>query len=286
VIRTLGHFEIREKLGAGGMGEVFRARDTRLDLDVALKVLPETVATDAERMARFAREAKLLAALNHPNIASIHGLEEENGVRALVLELVDGPTLAQRIAQGPIPLEEALVIARQIAEALEYAHERGIIHRDLKPENVKLRPDGAVKILDFGLAKALDPSSGISRSGAEPSLSPTLTAAATQAGVILGTAACMAPEQAKGRPADERADIWALGCVLFEMLTGRRPFEGDTVTEALAAILRAEPDWAALPPGTPHEIRRLAVRGSTIDSRIRRETRIRATTSFRTDASS
>ena len=212
---TLGPYQVTAKIGEGGMGEVWQARDTKLDRDVALKVLPEAFTSDPDRLARFEREAKVLASLNHPNIGSIYGLEEAEGVRALVLELVEGPTLADRIKQGPIPIDEALPIAKQIAEALEAAHERGVIHRDLKPANVKVREDGTVKVLDFGLAKALE-----GDAGSDPSESPTLTAAATRAGVIMGTAAYMSPEQAKGKTADRRADIWAFGCVLYEMLTG------------------------------------------------------------------
>ena len=213
----IGIYEVTGSLGAGGMGEVYRARDTRLDRDVALKVLPEAFTSDPDRLARFEREAKVLASLNHPNIGSIHGLEEADGVRALVLELVEGPTLADRIAGGPIPIEDALPIARQIAEALEAAHEAGVIHRDLKPANIKVRDDGTVKVLDFGLAKAVEPIPE-----ADPELSPTLTAAATQMGVVMGTAAYMAPEQAKGKSVDKRADIWAFGAVLHEMVTGRK----------------------------------------------------------------
>jgi serine/threonine protein kinase len=249
----LGPYEIQSLLGAGGMGEVYRARDSRLNRDVAIKVLPIIFASDAERMARFQREAQLLASLNHPNIASIYGLEEKDGVRALVMELVEGPTLAVRIGAGPILIEEALPIARQIAEALESAHEKGIIHRDLKPANIKLTPDGTVKVLDFGLAKALDsPDSNL----ADSANSPTLTAA-TRIGVILGTAAYMSPEQAKGKAVDRRTDIWAFGCVLYEMLTGKPPFAGETITDTLAAVVRAEPEWELLPKNTPLAIREL-----------------------------
>jgi Tol biopolymer transport system component len=246
----LGPYEILSALGAGGMGEVYRARDTKLDREVAIKVLPEQFVADPERVARFQREAKTLAALNHPHIGGIYGLEDADGVRALVLELVEGPTLADRIAQGPIPLEDALTIARQIADALEAAHEQGIIHRDLKPANIKLRSDGTVKVLDFGLAKALEPMSAASPNG---TASPTITTPAmmTGVGMILGTAAYMSPEQAKGRPADKRSDVWAFGCVLFEMLSGKRPFEGEDVTDIIAAVVRAEPDWSALPPQVP-----------------------------------
>ncbi len=251
--KKISHYNVTEKLGAGGMGEVYRATDTKLNRDVALKVLPEVFANDAQRMARFSREAQVLASLNHPNIASIYGLEESGGVRCLVLELVEGPTLAERIAAGPLPTEEALNIARQIAEALEAAHEKGIIHRDLKPANVKVTPEGTVKVLDFGLAKALedDPSS------IDISESPTLSVAATQAGVILGTAAYMSPEQARGQAVDKRADIWSFGVVLYEMLTGKRTFSGETISDTLAAVLRAEVDWVALPADTPASIRKL-----------------------------
>jgi len=234
------------------MGEVYRARDTKLGRDVALKILPDLFASDPERLARFVREARVLASLNHPHIASIYGIEDTTGVTALALEFVDGPTLADRIAQGPLPLDETLSIARQIAEAVEGAHASGIIHRDLKPANVKVRDDGTVKVLDFGLAKAVAGETG----SADPATSPTLTGA-TRAGVILGTAAYMAPEQARGKQVDKRADIWAFGCVVFEMLTGRRPFPGDDLTEVLAKVIEREPDWTALPPTTPAWLRKL-----------------------------
>ena len=253
----LGFYEIVSLLGSGGMGEVYRARDTKLGRDVALKVLPDALAHDRERLARSEREAHLLAALNHPAIAHIYGIEDSTGTPALVMELVDGPTLADRIAQGPLPLDEALPIAKQIAEALEAAHEQGIIHRDQKPANIKVRADGTVKVLDFGLAKAFDPAAS-SVTGA--TMSPTLSLHATQAGIILGTAAYMAPEQARGKAVDRRADIWAFGCVLYEMLTGRRAFEGDDVSTILAAVLKTDPDWQLLPPGTPPGLRRLLVR--------------------------
>ena len=254
-----GPYEITAKIGAGGMGEVYRARDTKLDRDVALKILPEAFASDPERLARFEREAKTLAALNHPHIAHIHGLEESDGVRALVLEFVDGPTLADRIAQGPIPINEALTIARQIAEALEAAHEQGIIHRDLKPANIKVRTDGTVKVLDFGLAKALDPTSA---GTADVTASPTITSPAlmTGVGVILGTAAYMSPEQARGQAINKRTDIWAFGCVLFEMITGRRVFPGATISDTIAAVLERSPDWTALPPATPPPVRHVLAR--------------------------
>ncbi len=236
------------------MGEVYRARDTKLGRDVAIKVLPDAFATDAERLARFRREAQVLASLNHPNIGHIYGLEGDT-IQALVLELIDGPTLADRIAQGPLPPAEAVPIARQVAEALEAAHEAGIIHRDLKPANIKVRDDGTVKVLDFGLAKAAS-----SDSAADPMNSPTLTARATQLGTILGTAAYMSPEQAKGRSTDKRADIWAFGTVLYEMLTGRRAFEGEDVSETLASVLRQDIDLAALPSSTPELLRGLIAR--------------------------
>jgi serine/threonine protein kinase len=238
------------------MGEVYRARDAKLGRDVALKVVPEAFALDADRMARFQREAKVLASLNHPNIASIYGLEDSGSTHALVMELVEGPTLAGRIKAGAIPIDEALRIAKQICEGLECAHDRGIVHRDLKPANVKVTSDDAVKILDFGLAKALegDPSS------IDVSTSPTLSRMATQAGVLLGTAAYMSPEQAKGKPVDRRADIWAFGCVLYEMLTGRMTFHGESVTDTLAAVIRAEPDWTQLPAAMPIRVRVLLQR--------------------------
>jgi eukaryotic-like serine/threonine-protein kinase len=248
-----GPYEITAKIGAGGMGEVYRARDTKLDRDVALKILPEAFASDPERLARFEREAKTLAALNHPHIAHIHGFEDSDGVRALVLEFVDGPTLADRIAQGPIPIDEALTIAHQIADALEAAHDQGIIHRDLKPANIKVRNDGTVKVLDFGLAKALDPTSP---GTADVASSPTITSPAlTRAGVILGTLAYMSPEQARGQAIDRRTDIWAFGCVLFEMVTGRMAFPGATVSDTIAAVLERTPDWTALPPATSPLVR-------------------------------
>jgi serine/threonine protein kinase len=252
----LGPYQIVGLLGVGGMGEVYRARDPKLGRDIAIKVLPQKFAADPERMARFAREAKLLASLNHSNIASIYGFEDSGSVGALVMELVDGPTLAERLQQGRLPLEEALPIAGRLAEALEYAHDRGIVHRDLKPANIKLTSDGAAKILDFGLAKAMegDPSS------MDLGASPTISHMATQAGIILGTAAYMSPEQAKGRAVDRRTDIWALGCVLYEMLSGKSAFSGESVTDVLAAVVRAEPDWAQLPPNTPRRIRELLQR--------------------------
>lgn len=251
--RKLGAFQITASLGAGGMGEVYRARDSRLGRDVAIKVLPEAFASDAECMARFEREAKVLASLNHPNVAHIYGLEESNGTRALVMELVEGPTLAERIRQGPLPLDEALPIAKQIAEALEYAHERGIVHRDLKPSNVKIAPEGTVKVLDFGLAKAFE----AEETPADISDSPTISSLATRAGIILGSAAYMSPEQARGKIVDKRSDVWAFGCVLYELLTGRRAFSGETVSDTIAAVLKNDPDWHALPSSTPARIRNL-----------------------------
>ena len=260
-----GSFEVVSPLGAGGMGEVYQARDTRLNRSVALKVLLELTANDPEHVARFKREAQVLASLNHPNIAAIYGFEEANSVHALVLELVEGPTLADRIAKGPIPLEDALPVALQIAEALEAAHELGIVHRDLKPANIKVSDQDVVKVLDFGLAKAINPD--LSR--ADVSQSPTLTVASTRAGMILGTAAYMAPEQARGKAVDRRADVWAFGCVLFEMLTGRRAFEGEVISETIAAVLRGEPDWNALPSSTPRAIRQLLRRCLVKDPRER-----------------
>jgi serine/threonine-protein kinase len=258
----LGPYEVVAPLGAGGMGEVYRARDTRLGRDVAIKILPALVAADPERKARFEREARTLASLNHPNIAGIHGVEDGQGLPALVLELVEGPTLADRIAQGPMPVDDALAAARQIADALEAAHVVGIIHRDLKPANIKLRPDGAVKVLDFGLAKAIvaarDGSADTSgRLGADLSHSPTITGpiGMTGVGVLLGTAAYMPPEQARGKPVDRRADIWAFGCVLYEMLAGKRCFDGEDTSLTLAEVIKSEPDWSALPATTPAAVR-------------------------------
>ena len=265
--QRLGAYDVGPLIGAGGMGEVYRARDAKLHRDVAIKVLLPAVANDAERLARFSREAQVLASLNHPGIAHIHGLEENSSGPFLVMELVEGPTLADRIAQGPLPVDEATAIARQIAEALEAAHERGVIHRDLKPANIKVCEDGTVKVLDFGLAKALDPGSA---DGAPTANSPTITTPAmTQAGVILGTAAYMSPEQAKGRVVDKRTDIWAFGCVFYEMLTARRAFDGEDVTDTIAAIVRGEPDWNALPADTPAHIRLLLKRCLEKDRRAR-----------------
>ncbi|HLY63646.1 MAG TPA: protein kinase [Terriglobia bacterium] len=288
----LGPYQILAPLGAGGMGEVYRARDTKLGRDVALKVLPDAFAGDAQRMARFEREAQVLASLNHPNIAAIYGLEESSGVRALVMELVEGETLAERIGLGAgagtpvfavgaspsdkgvpvkpsLQVDEAINIAQQIAEALEAAHEKGVIHRDLKPANIKITPHGTVKVLDFGLAKALDPQDSISSPAYSPNFSPTLSLAATQAGVILGTAAYMSPEQAKGKSVDRRADIWAFGCVLYEMLAGQKPFEGESVSDTLAAVIKDAPKFDSLPPTTPRAIRTLLSRCLVKDPRHR-----------------
>jgi Tol biopolymer transport system component len=252
----LGPYEILAPIGAGGMGEVYRARDSKLGRDVALKVLPEAFARDADRMARFQREAKLLASLNHTHIAAIHGLEDSSKIHALVMEFVEGPTLADRIRLGPIPMDEALQIAKQLCDALEYAHEHGIVHRDLKPANIKVTSDDAVKVLDFGLAKAIEGDAET----ADAANSPTMSRMATLAGVLLGTAAYMSPEQAKGKPVDRRADIWAFGCVLYEMLTGKMAFRGETVTDTLAAVIKEDPDWSRLPAGTPVRVRVLLQR--------------------------
>ena len=262
----LGHYDVTALIGEGGMGQVYRATDTQLGRDVALKILPDAFAGDPDRLARFQREAQVLASLNHANIAQIYGTEEDkaDGTRALVLELVEGPTLADRIAQGAMPIEDALPIARQIAEALEAAHEAAVIHRDLKPANIKVREDGTVKVLDFGLAKALD-----TTAEGDPSQSPTSTAAATQMGVILGTAAYMSPEQARGRLLDKRSDVWAFGCVLYEMLTGSRAFPGETVSDTIAAVLGREPDWRALPDDIPDRVRVLLRRCLERDAKRR-----------------
>jgi len=262
---TLSHYRITEKLGAGGMGVVYRAEDTNLNRQVAIKVLPDIFSGDPERLARFEREAKLLASLNHPNIATIYGLEQADGKRFLAMELVEGETLAQRIAKGPLPVDEALDVCRQIAEGLDAAHEKGVIHRDLKPANVKITPEGKVKVLDFGLAKAFQGEIA----AADASHSPTLTDQMTRPGVILGTAAYMSPEQAKGKTVDKRTDIWAFGCVLYECLTGKRAFEGETVTETLASILKGEPDWNLIPAILPVTVRRMLSRCLQKDPRKR-----------------
>ena len=249
----LGSYEILAPIGAGGMGEVYRARDTTLKRDVALKVLPSDFSDHPEREARFQREAEVLASLDHPNIGPIHGIVESGGARALALALIEGPTLADRIAAGPVPPEEALAIARQIIDALEYAHERGVVHRDLKPGNVKINPDGVVKVLDFGLAKVLEDEPPASLLGA----SPTLTLGHTRAGMILGTAAYMSPEQAVGRPVDRRTDIFSFGAVLYEMLTGLQAFAGNTAPDLLEAVVKSDPDWSKLPQSTVPAVRKL-----------------------------
>ncbi len=284
----LGQFEVLSIIGAGGMGEVYRARDSKLGREVALKVLPEVFARDEGFMARFGREATLLASLNHPNIAAIHSLEDSRGVRALVMELVEGPTLEDRIEHGPIPVDEALRIARQVAEALEYAHDHGIVHRDLKPANVKVTADDAVKVLDFGLAKSVEDRPGPTEaspfrdlgrrvespnppepSSADHAGSPVPTELATRHGTLLGTSAYMSPEQAKGKPVDRRADIWAFGCLLYEMLAGRRPFRGETATSTRAAVVDQDPDWSVLPAATPPRIRALLKRCLQKDAKKR-----------------
>ncbi|HEX9148980.1 MAG TPA: serine/threonine-protein kinase, partial [Thermoanaerobaculia bacterium] len=250
-----GVYSILGPLGSGGMGEVYRAFDTRLGREVAVKTLPEEFSDDPERLARFEREARMLAALNHPSIAAIYGLEEAGRARFIVMELVPGETLSEMLSRGPLPFEEALKVARQIADALEAAHERGIIHRDLKPANIKVTPEGRVKVLDLGLAKVFDPKEPAS--GPDLSVSPTLVSDGTQPGVILGTVEFMSPEQARGKAVDKRTDIWSFGCVLYELLTGRRVFAGETPTDVLAAILTAEPRWELLPGETPARIRDL-----------------------------
>ncbi len=259
-----GSYEIVAQLGVGGMGEVYRARDIQLKRDVAIKILPSDVTADADRLSRFQREAEILASLNHANIAHVFGMAEAAGVRGIVMELAEGRTLAQMLARGALPIDEALRTARQIAEALETAHDRGIVHRDLKPANVMLTPDGVVKVLDFGLAKALN-------AGPEANLdAATFTSPAmTRAGIILGTAAYMSPEQARGRAVDARTDIWAFGCVLFEMLTGRPPFDGETVTDILGAIVHKEPEWSLLPGTLPDSLRRILERCLAKDQKQR-----------------
>ena len=261
----LGPYEVLAALGKGGMGEVWKARDTMLRRDVALKVLPAAFVRDPDRMARFQREAEVLAALDHPNIGHIYGIVDSADSRALVLALIDGPTLADRIAAGPLPIDEALAVTKQIIEALEYAHDRAVVHRDLKPANIKITPDGVVKVLDFGLAKVLEdepPPSSLSNS-------PTLTLGHTRAGVILGTAAYMSPEQAVGRPVDRRSDIFSFGAVLYEMLTGKRAFAGTTTPDVLEAVVKSDPDWSALPAGTPAYLRRLLERTLAKDRKQR-----------------
>ena len=251
--QTISHYKIIEKIGQGGMGVVYRAEDTNLSRDVAIKVLPEQFTKDPQRLARFEREAKLLASLNHPNIAAIYGFEEADDVRFLAMELVPGETLAERVSKGPVPVEEALEVCRQIAEGVDAAHEKGVIHRDLKPANVKVTPEGKVKILDFGLAKAFEGETPVT----DISQSPTLTEEMTRAGVIMGTAAYMSPEQAKGKEVNKQADIFSFGAILYELLTGKRAFQGETITETLAKILEGEPDWKVVPESVPSRIREL-----------------------------
>jgi serine/threonine-protein kinase len=263
----LGPYEILSPLGAGGMGEVYRARDSKLDREVAIKVLPELFSRDPERVQRFQREAKVLASLNHPNIAAIYGFEVADKKNFLVMELVEGDTLSERLKDGPMPVEEALSVGKQMCEAMEAAHERGVIHRDLKPANIIITPEGSVKVLDFGLAKAMGPAD--ERSGTEIANSPTITADFTRPGTILGTAAYMSPEQARGKPLDKRTDIWSFGCVLYECLGGRRPFAGETATDLIAKILEREPDWDNLPADTPPVVTALIQRCFRKDRRER-----------------
>ena len=267
----LGVYEVTAQIGEGGMGQVYRATDTTLGRQVAIKILPDALAADPDRLVRFEREAKTLASLNHPHIAAIYGFEKSAGTHALVMELVEGDDLSQKLAGlrargSGLPIDEALSIAKQIAEALEAAHEQGIVHRDLKPANIKVRPDGTVKVLDFGLAKVIEPVSAMS---VNAMTSPTRSIHATQAGIILGTAAYMSPEQAAGKPVDKRSDLWAFGVVLFEMLTGRQLFDGETVTHVIAAVLTKEPDWTVLPAATPSIVRRLLRRCLEKDPRRR-----------------
>lgn len=262
----IGPYDIVAPIGAGSMGDVYRARDTKLNRDVAIKVLPDLFASDPERLGRLHREAQVLASLNHPHIAIVHGLEESNGICALVLELVEGEDLKQRIGRGPLPLDQALPIARQIVDALEAAHAQGIVHRDLKPANVKVRADDTLKVLDFGLASVMQPASAMSVNAMN---SATLSTHASEPGIILGTVAYMSPEQAAGRAVDKRSDLWAWGVVLQEMLTGRPVFVGETVSDVLASVLRAEPNWNTLPANTPAPIRRL-LRRCLVKDRKRR----------------
>jgi len=257
------HFRLLDKLGEGGMGEVWRAIDTTLDREVAIKVLPPAFATDRERLVRFEREAKVLASLNHPNIAAIYGFPETGSVRFLAMEMVKGEDLAHVLARGPMSIRESLEAARQIAAALEAAHDSGVVHRDLKPANVKRTPEGQIKVLDFGLAKALE------MAGPSSAQSATVTSAGSQAGMIIGTASYMSPEQARGQAVDRRTDLWAFGCVLYEMLSGKKAFDGATVTDVLAAVVAGEPDWDKLPVGTPASVRRLLRRCLEKDARKR-----------------
>jgi serine/threonine-protein kinase len=265
--RMLLHYRLVEKIGEGGMGVVWKALDTSLDREVAIKILPEPFGRDTERMARFEREAKLLATLNHPNIAGVYGLHEAEGVRFIAMELVSGEDLAARLARGPLTIENSLTVALKVAEALEAAHESGVIHRDLKPANIVRAEDGTLKVLDFGLAKAFDPSS--SSSSADPAFSPTMTSAGSHAGMVLGTASYMSPEQARGKPVDKRSDIWSFGVVLHEVLAGKRPFEGETISDTIAMILQTEPDWSGLPANTPPRVRELLQRCLEKDARNR-----------------
>ncbi len=253
--QNLLQYRLIEKIGEGGMGVVWKAADTTLGREVAIKILPEIFARDAERLARFEREARLLASVNHPGIAAVHGLHAERGIHFLAMELVAGEDLARRLAGGPLGVEEALFVGVQVAEALEAAHGQGVIHRDLKPANVVLAPDGKTKVLDFGLAKALEPEGSSSTAG--PTMSPTITSAGTALGAIIGTAAYMSPEQARGKPVDRRADVWSFGCLLYECLTAHGPFRGESVSDALGAILHKEPDWSLLPAATPPTVRLL-----------------------------
>ncbi len=264
--QNLLHYRLIEKIGEGGMGVVWKAADTTLDREVAIKILPDAFAEDAERLARFEREAKLLASLNHPNIATVFGVHSSDRTRFLAMELVPGEDLAQRLRRGRLPVDEAVRIARQIAEALEVAHGRGVVHRDLKPANIRVTPDGTVKILDFGLAKAM---ASDRAAGTDPSLSPTMTSVGSVAGALLGTAGYMSPEQARGQDVDERSDIWSFGCVLWECLTQQALFGGETASDSIGAILHTEPDWARLPEGTPPAVRRLLQRCLTKDPRNR-----------------
>ncbi len=259
---TLSHYKVLEKLGEGGMGVVWKALDTKLDREVAIKLLPETFSADAERVARFEREAKLLASLNHRNIAAIYGVDESDGRRFLVMELVEGEDLSRKLERGPLPTDEAIDVCHQLARALEAAHEKGVLHRDLKPANVQVTPEGRVKVLDFGLAKAFEVEG-------DSAVSPTLTSAGTQAGMILGTAGYMSPEQARGKTLDKRTDIWSFGCVLFECLTGRAAFRGDTLSDTLASILKSEANWTLLPDRTPPRVRELLLRCFEKDARNR-----------------
>ncbi|MCK4758851.1 MAG: serine/threonine protein kinase, partial [Candidatus Aminicenantes bacterium] len=255
--KTISNYKILEKLGEGGMGVVYKAHDTKLGREIALKALPEEFAQDRERLARFEREAKLLASLNHPNIATIYGLEESEGLNFLTLELVEGDTLAGKLTSGPLKVQDALEMCRQIAEALESAHQKGIIHRDLKPSNIKVTPEGKIKVLDFGLAKAFEVAEVGDAAGMDPYKSPTMTVGSSRSGVIMGTAAYMSPEQARGKALDKRTDIWSFGCVFYELLTGRQLFIGETTSDMVAGILKQEPDWKALPKELPVRIRDL-----------------------------